>query len=152
MVYYKRSGKNANKQMGKISIDTFASHINKKTQRLNSKYICPGSEGVNAFSVNWSNESNLLVPPVYLITKTIKHFMSSKYSAKAVLVCPYWPSSTFWPLSFKAQGEFQSFIKDVFVIEDVPKYIKLQRIIGRLLPISGLIHSISTNKIVFFVF
>ena len=90
----------------KVSIDRFASHTNKKTQRFNSKYICPGSEGVNAFSVDWSNKNNLLVPPVYLIPKTIKHFMSSKYSAKAILVCPYWPSSTFWPLLFKAEGEF----------------------------------------------
>ena len=110
---------------GKVSIDRFASHTNKKTQRFNSKYICPGSEGVNAFSVDWSNENNLLVPPAYLIPKTIKHFMSSKYSAKTILVCPYWLSSTFWPLLFKAEGEFQSFIKDIFVIEDAPKYIKL---------------------------
>ena len=51
--------------------------------------------------------------------------MLSKYSAKAILVCSYWPSSTFWPLLFKAEGEFQSFIKDVFVTEDVPRYIKL---------------------------
>ena len=104
----------------KVTIDRFASHTNKKTQRFNFKYICPGSAGVNAFSVDWSNENNLLVPPVYLITKTIKHFMSSKYSAKAILACPYWPYSTFWP-----QEEFQSFIKEVFVIEDAPKYIKL---------------------------
>ena len=51
--------------------------------------------------------------------------MLSKYSAKAILVCPYRPSSTFWPLLFKSKGEFQSFIKDVFVIEDAPKYVKL---------------------------
>ena len=51
--------------------------------------------------------------------------MSSKYSAKAMLVCPYWSSSAFWPLLFKVEGEFQSFIEDVFVIEDVLKYIKL---------------------------
>ena len=78
-----------------------------------------------SFSLDWSNENNLLVLPVYLIPKTIKHFMSSKYSAKTILVCPYWLSSTFWPLLFKAEGEFQSFIKDIFVIEDAPKYIKL---------------------------
>ena len=114
---------------GKVTIDRFASYTNKKTQRFNSKCICPGSEGVNAFSVDWSNEKlvplDLLVPSVYLVPKTIKHFMSSKYSAKAILVCPYWPSSTFCPLLFKAEGEFQSFIKDVFLIEDAPNYIKL---------------------------
>ena len=51
--------------------------------------------------------------------------MLSQYSAKAILVCPYWPSSTFWPLLFKAEGVFQSFIKDIFLIEDGSKYIKL---------------------------
>ena len=49
--------------------------------------------------------------------------MSSKYSAK---YCPCWLSSTILPLLFKAEGEFQSFIKDVFVIENGPKYIKLE--------------------------
>ena len=98
---------------GKVSVDRFDRfyqqidfHTIKKTHRFNSKYICPGSEGINAFSVDWSNVNNLFVPPVYLIPKTIKYFMSSQYSAKAVLVCPYWPSSTFWPLLFKAEGEF----------------------------------------------
>ena len=47
---------------GKVTIDRFGSHTNKKTQRFNSKYICPGSKGINAFSVDWSNENNLLVP------------------------------------------------------------------------------------------
>ena len=103
----------------KLGMNSFVSYTNKKTQRFNSKYICLGSEGVNAFSVERSNENSFPVPPVYLIPKTIKYFMSSKYSAKAILLCPY------WPLLFKTEGEFQSFIKDVFVIEDVPKYIKL---------------------------
>ena len=66
----------------------------------------PGVEGVNAFSADWSNENNLLIPILYLIQKTIKHFMPSKYSAKTILVCPYWPSSTFWPLFSKTEVEF----------------------------------------------
>ena len=67
----------------KVSIDIFASYTNKKIHKIH-----PGSEGVNSFSVDWSNENYLLVPPVNLIPKTIKHFMSAKYSAKAILVCP----------------------------------------------------------------
>ena len=72
----------------KVSIVRFASYTNKKTQRFYSHKIHPGSEGVNSFSVDWSNENYLFVPPVNLIPKTIKHFMSAKYSAKAILVCP----------------------------------------------------------------
>ena len=61
---------------GKVSIDRFASHTNNRTQKFNSKYICLGSEGVNAFSADWPNEKGLLAPSVYLTPKTIKHFMS----------------------------------------------------------------------------
>ena len=91
--------------------------------------------------------------------------MSSKYSAKAILVCPYWPFSTFGLFLFKAEGEFQSFVMDIFVIEDVPKYIKLgnykELLIGsdqfqgrssEPLTQPGGVLNIWTNKIVFFVF
>ena len=39
---------------GKVPIDTFASHTNKKTQRFNSKCRYPGYESVNAFSIDWT--------------------------------------------------------------------------------------------------
>ena len=90
MAYYQRFRKNVNKyKCRKVSIVRFASYKNKKTQRFYSKYICPDSDGVNSFSVDWPNENYLLVPPVYLIPKTTKHFISAKYSAKAILVYPY---------------------------------------------------------------
>ena len=63
--------------------------------------------------------------PVYLAPKAIRHFMSCKFSSKAILVCLYWPSSTFWPLLFKKGGEFQDFIKDVIIIKETARYIKL---------------------------
>ena len=145
---------------GKISIDLLVKPIRK----LNYKYICAGSEGVNSYSVVKSSENNLFIHTVYLIPKTVKHFMSSKYSSKVILMCSYWPSPTFWPLLFEADGEFQSFInplvpnvpflyplktsenltvfwcfqgvekwcignewvKDIFFILNVPKYIKLR--------------------------
>ena len=103
---------------GKVSINRFANHTNNKTQKFNFKHICLGSEGGNTFSADWSNEKDFHVPPVYLSLKTIKHFMSSKYSVKAILVRPYWPTLTFWPPFFKAEGEFQIFIEGVFVTED----------------------------------
>ena len=53
---------------------------------------------INAFSVELSNEANLLVPPTYLIPRAIKHFLKSLTKSKAILICPYWPSAPFWPL------------------------------------------------------
>ena len=57
---------------GKISIDRFASDINRKSKRFNSRYLCPETEGINAFSFDWSNKVNLRVSPTYLIPRAIK--------------------------------------------------------------------------------
>ena len=67
-------------------IDRFASDKNRKSKRFNSRYLRPETEGVNAFSLDWSNEFNLLVPPVYFISKTIHHFLATSSEARAVLV------------------------------------------------------------------
>ena len=83
--------------------------------------ICPNSEVVDAFSNDCLNEINLLDSHVYLISKTIKYFMSLKHSVKVILVCQYWPSSTSWPLLFKSEGEFHNFINNVVVIDDVAR-------------------------------
>ena len=47
---------------------------NSKCSRFNSKYLCPSAEAVKAFSLDWSNEANWLVPPIYLSFKYLKHF------------------------------------------------------------------------------
>ena len=61
-------------------IDIFASDKKRKSKRFNSRYLCPKTEGVNIFSLDWSNKLNLLVPVV---------------ESRAVIVCPSWPSATF---------------------------------------------------------
>ena len=73
---------------GNITIHRFVSDKNGKSKTFNSKYLSPETEGANSFSLDWSNEFNLLVPPVYLIGKTIHHFLASSSKARAVLVCP----------------------------------------------------------------
>ena len=73
MAYYQRFRKNVNKyKCRKVSIVRFASYKNKKTQRFYSKYICPDSDGVNSFSVDWPNENYLLVPPSILFQQNIQ--------------------------------------------------------------------------------
>ena len=111
--------------MGQHTIDRFASDRNRKSKRFNSRYLCQETERVNAFSLDWSNEFNLLVPPVYLISKTIHHFLASSSEARAVLVCPCWPSATFLPLLHKKVHELQEFVDDSFAIKDTTNYIKL---------------------------
>ena len=114
------------RRWGNITIDRFASDKNRKLTRFNSRYLCPETEGVNAFSLDWSNEFNLIVPPVYLISKTIPHFLASSSEARAGLVCPRWPSATFWPLLHKKVNEFHEFVDDSFTVKNTTNYIKLE--------------------------
>ena len=52
------------KRLGPHTVDRFASSSNTKLRRFNSKYLCPNTEQVNAFSISWTLETNYLVPPV----------------------------------------------------------------------------------------
>ena len=63
----------------------------------------PGAVGVDAFSVSdWAGENNWLVPPIYLISRTIFHL--EVCGARGVLVVPKWPSAAFWPTVFPMGG------------------------------------------------
>ena len=57
------------KKWGTMTVGRFASYKNSKCSRFNSKYLCPSTEAVNAFSQDWSNAANWLVPPIYLLPK-----------------------------------------------------------------------------------
>ena len=70
------------RRWGVAMIDRFALEKNRKTMRFNSKHLCPGTLGEDAFAFDWTGEFNWLVPPVNLIGKTVKHFCSSKLAAK----------------------------------------------------------------------
>ena len=89
------------------SVDRFATHYNNKCARFNSKYWCPGTEGVDAFNQNWSNENNWMVPPPALIARVINKILREK--ASSTLVVPEWRSSPYWPLVFEGE-HFKTFI------------------------------------------
>ena len=46
------------RKLGICTIDRFADDKNTKLNRFNSKYFCPNTEDVDAFSVNWQGEFN----------------------------------------------------------------------------------------------
>ena len=54
---------------------------------------------METFAFDWAVELNWLVPPVHVIEKTVKHFRSSATGRKEILVCLYWTSATFCPLT-----------------------------------------------------
>ena len=92
---------------GPFTVDRFASPDSAKR----AKFIpncCSGAKGVDAFSVDWAGENNWLVPPIYLISRTIFHL--EVCGAPGVLVIPKWLSAAFWPNVFPMAGLRPSFL------------------------------------------
>ena len=86
----------AEEKWGPHSVDRFANHENTQLPRFNSRFWCPGTEAVDAFSVSWVGENNLLVPPIFLIPKVLNHMVA--FGGRATLVVPAWPSAPFSPI------------------------------------------------------
>ena len=101
---------------GSFTIDRFANHKNNKTDRFNSKYWTPDCEAVDAFTQDWSGDLNWLVPPIYLIPKTIQH--ARKCKAQGTLIAPLWKSAPFWPMLCPNDASFYEFVQDVMIFTD----------------------------------
>lgn len=100
---------------GPHTIDRLANSYNKKLERFNSLFWNPGSENVDCFCQNWSDENNWLVPPVILIIKTIKYLVSCK--AKGTLIVPKWSSSPFWTFIFGKNLSYRGYVQEVIELK-----------------------------------
>ena len=60
-----------NSLRGPHTIDRFADHYNAQLDRFNSRFACPGTEEVDAFTVHWGGENNWLCPPPGLVVRVI---------------------------------------------------------------------------------
>jgi len=96
--------------------------LNSKTQRFNSKFFCPFTENVDAFSCDWGNEMNWICPPISLIGKSLKHARNCQ--ARGVLFVPVWKSAYYWPLLTPNGILFYDFIKNYLILE--PYFISNQ--------------------------
>ena len=79
-----------------FSLDPFASNDNSKCIKFYSRYMCPGSAGVNGLAFPWTGEVCWLCPPPTLSLKVLVHFRRSR--AKGVLIIPDWRSLPLNPL------------------------------------------------------
>ena len=102
------------RKYGPFTIDRFADERNKKLHKFNSKFFCPGSSAVDAFTENWVNENNWICPPINLIGSVIKHMKLCK--CKGTLLIPIWTSAYFWPLIYPDGRTIANFVKDFTVI------------------------------------
>ena len=64
-------------QFGDPDVDRFADEYNYHVDCYNSRFYDRGADAVDCFSQNWAGVLNWAVPPLYLITKTIKHIRAS---------------------------------------------------------------------------
>ena len=81
---------------GPHSVDCFAHVDNTQLPKFYSRFWCPGSTAIDAFTVNWANDVNWWVPPIYLISRVLRH--AEICSAMGSLIVPAWRSAPFWPL------------------------------------------------------
>ena len=87
---------NVNAPWGPHSVDCFANVDNTQLPKFYSRFWCPGSAAVDAFTVNWSGDINGWVPPFHLIARTVRHAHECK--AFGSLLVPMWTSAYFWPI------------------------------------------------------
>ena len=82
--------------------------MNAKLPRFNSRFWNPGSEGIDAFVMNWHGEYNYACPSISLILHVLHHMSNCKASGS--LIVPLWHSAPFWPMICPDGDRFASFI------------------------------------------
>jgi hypothetical protein len=95
---------------GPHTYDRFASMKTNQLPRFSSKYMNPGCDSTDAFTVSWEGENNWLFPPPYLIPRVLRHMSAN--NEYGTLLIPYWPSAPWWPLLINKQGCWNSFVTD----------------------------------------
>ena len=95
----------------KFSLDVFATDVNTKCEKFYSRYMVPGSLGVDSLLFCWNNEVVWAVPPVVLAVRCVKHMKFSK--CKGCLVLPDWSSLPVW--SFLEQDSFKKYVKQSWI-------------------------------------
>ena len=98
-------------KLGFHSFDRFASRYNTKCSIFNSRFLVPGTHGINGFDQQWRDEMNWLVPPPRLKLKCIKKLESEKVNG--TLLIPVWNSTPYWPELHDKKGSYKAFIKEV---------------------------------------
>jgi hypothetical protein len=89
-------------EFGPLDVDRFASEHNALLPVFFSEFWCPGSAGVNAFTVSWHGSSSYCFPPPRLVFCTLLHARESR--ARIVLVVPAWKGQPWWPLLVQHGG------------------------------------------------
>lgn len=94
--------------MGPHNADRFAYDYNTKCKYFNSRFWCPGTAGIDSFTVNWGDKNNWIVSPPSIIPKVINKIKREKCSC--TLVVPEWTSAPYWPMTVNKQSNIREYI------------------------------------------
>jgi hypothetical protein len=103
---------------GPFDVDRFASHLNNQLPTFNSKFWCPGTSGVDCFTLDWGTVNNWVNADYSMMHKVVLHMRYCK--ARGCLIVPYWPSRPWWHLlfptgNFGSRSDWGDGVVDVFV-------------------------------------
>ena len=88
------------------TVDQFASVFKtKQLERFCSRFLNPGCEAVDAFTVCWAGDYNWLFPPPYLVPRVLRHM--SDRGENGTLLVPEWHSAPRWPLLITKRGTWR---------------------------------------------
>lgn len=76
---------------GPHKVDHFASVHTKQLSRYCSRFVNPGCEAVDAFTIWWGRENNWVFPPSYLITRVLQHMAEG--NEFGTIIIPEWQSA-----------------------------------------------------------
>lgn len=83
-------------EFGTPIVDLFASRTNAKCEYFVSWKQDPDAMTVDAFTINWKHSYFYAFPPFSLILKCLRKIIDDE--ATGILVFPYWPSQSWFPL------------------------------------------------------
>ena len=99
------------------TVDRFADFRNKKVKRYNSRFYHSGAEATDAFSQDWGEDVNWVVPPLYLVNRALEHARFCK--AIIILVTPLWKSTVFWPQVQRIMQSQSNIVRGKIVMGDI---------------------------------
>jgi hypothetical protein len=118
---------------GPFQVDRFASHLNAQLPTFNSRWWCPGTAGVNAFTLDWSGVNNWVNPDFGLIEEIVAHMRFCR--ARGCIIIPVWPSRPWWHLFWAGPGVWAPFVKDaIFLKKEWGLFVGVSMIGGDMVP------------------
>ena len=91
-------------------VDHFVSEKTKQLNRFCSRFLNPGCEAADAFTVSWAGVNNWLFPPPFLVPRVLRHMSVGKEDG--TLLVPEWRSAPWWPLLVTRRGSWREFVVD----------------------------------------